>query len=109
MTNAGRAARAKGIRFERAIAKWFGTVTTRSTRPGIADDAADIWLPGYMIECKDHARWTVNQWFTELEGKTRDEETPVLILKRRNQPTSEALVVQRLADFWEPSEQADNG
>jgi hypothetical protein len=62
-----------------------------------------------MIECKDHARWTVNQWFTEREGKTRDGETPVLILKRRNQPTSEALVVQRLADFWEPSEQADNG
>ena len=95
----GRASREKGIRWERAVAQYLHTTTTRSTRPGVADDAADVVLDGWLVECKDHGRWTVPEWWRQVVAKCRDGETPVLVLKRRQLPTGEALVVLRLEDW----------
>lgn len=100
MPSRGRSARSAGIRFERAVAQFLGTRTTRSTRPGVADDAGDVVLPGHVVECKDHARWTVDAWWRDLLAKRRGDEVPVLVLKRRGQPIGEALVIQRLSDWW---------
>lgn len=100
MASRGRSARSAGIRFERAVAQFLGTRTTRSTRPGVHDDAGDVHLPGHVVECKDHGRWTVEAWWRELLAKAQPGETPVLVLKRRGQPIGEALVVQRLSDWW---------
>ena len=95
----GRPSRDKGIRWERALAQFLGTVTTRSTRPGVADDAADVALDGWLVEAKDHARWTIPAWWADLEQKLRDGQRPVLVLKRRQRPTADALVVMRLDDW----------
>jgi len=94
----GRASRDKGIRWERAVAHFLGTTTTRSTRPGVADDAADVVLDGWLVECKDHARWSIPAWWHDLDNKVIDER-PVLVLKRRNRPVGDALVVLRLEDW----------
>ena len=97
----GRASRMKGIRWERAVAQFLGTVTTRSTRPGVADDAADVVLDGWLVECKDHGRWSVPEWWRQVVAKCREGERPVLVLKQRQKPTGEALVVMRLEDWNE--------
>jgi hypothetical protein len=100
----GKAARLKGIRWERALASYFGTITTRSTRPGVHDDGGDVILPGWVVEAKDHGRWTVQAWFELTERKCRPGERPVLVLKRRQKPTGDALVVLRLSDWWSPED-----
>lgn len=98
----GAAARMKGIRWERAVAKYYGTATTRSTRPGVHDDAADIVMANDMlVECKDHGRWQVAAWFDQVESKCGDQK-PVLVLKRRQRSTAEGLVVMRVGDLWLP-------
>jgi len=99
----GAAARMKGIRWERAVANYYGTSTTRSLRPGVHDDGGDIAMPNSMlVECKDHGRWQVATWFDQIERKCGDEERPVLVLKRRQQPVAYGLVVMRVGDLWLP-------
>jgi hypothetical protein len=95
----GAAARMKGIRWERACAKFYGTATTRSTRPGVHEDGGDIVLPGWVVEAKDHDRWQVQRWFEDTEAKCVGDERPVLLLKRRNLSTSYGLVVVRMGDI----------
>lgn len=98
----GAAARMKGIRWERSVAKFYNTTTTRSTRPGVHDDAADIITDNNMlIECKDHSSWRVQEWFDQVERKCANER-PVLVLKRRQRSTAEGLVVMRVGDLWLP-------
>lgn len=96
----GAAARMKGIRWERAVAKYLGTHTTRSTRPGVHDDAGDVVMHnGLLLECKDHGAWRVQEWFAHIERKAEPDERPALILKRRQMATAEGLVVIRLGDL----------
>jgi hypothetical protein len=97
MTARGRAARLKGIRFERAVAHWLETVTTRSQRPGIHDDAGDVVLDGFIVECRDRDRWELGAWWAALLVKAAALELePVLIVKRPGKPIGESLVVTRL-------------
>lgn len=105
MAKPGKPARDAGIRWERAVAHWLGTVTTRSRAQGSHDDGGDVVLGGYVVECKDHARWNLMAWWLHLESKLKDGDTPLLILKRRGHPTGDALVVTRLRDYW-PEEDA---
>lgn len=103
----GKASRDKGRRWELALAHWFGTSTTANTRPGSHDDGGDVVPPADLhavIEAKDVGRWTVAAWFDHLTTKCTHGETPLLILKRRNRPTGDALVVMRLSDYW-PTEE----
>ncbi len=96
----GAAARMKGIRWERAVAQYLGTQTTRSTRPGVHDDAGDVVMEnGLLLECKDHGSWRVQEWFSQIERKAGPDERPALILKRRQMATAEGLVVIRLGDL----------
>lgn len=95
----GRSARRRGIAFEQELARYLGTVTTRSTRPGIHDDAGDVVLEGWTIEAKNVTRWQVQAWFTEVERKAElHGDRPALILKRPQRNTAGALLVVRLKD-----------
>jgi hypothetical protein len=95
----GAAARMKGIRWERAVAQYLGTATTRSTRPGVHDDAGDVVMEnGLLLECKDHGSWRVQDWFSQIEKKAGPDERPALILKRRQMSTAYGLIVVRLGD-----------
>jgi len=96
----GAAARMKGIRWERACAQFYGLPTTRSLRPGVHDDGGDLdgTSLGLILECKDHGQWRVAHWFDELERKAHDDQVPVLLLKRRQQPTAAGLIVARMGD-----------
>ncbi len=96
----GKGARVKGISWERAVAKFLGTVTTRSVAPGIHEDRGDVVMHNHvLIECKNHARWRVLEWFKIIESKCTDDEVPVLIIKRPGDgSTAAGLVVMRLGD-----------
>jgi hypothetical protein len=99
VTPRGRAARSKGIRFERAVAEALGTVTIRSLRPGVHDDGGDVVVPGFHVECRDRARWAVNQWWhtTEVVADIH-QDVPLLVIKRPMRPVLDALVVARMGD-----------
>lgn len=90
----------KGIRWERACAQFYGLPTTRSLRPGVHDDGGDLDGSdlGLILECKDHTQWRVQFWFDELERKALPDQTPVLLLKRRQQSTAAGLIVARIGD-----------
>ena len=98
-SDAGRAARVRGIRWERAVASFLHTRTTRSTRPGVHDDPGDIILGGWVVECKDRARWEIPRWWAETAAKAAAcGARPMLILKRRQRPTGDGIVVVAARD-----------
>jgi len=97
----GAASRAKGVRFEQAVANYLGTVTTRSTRPGIHDDAGDVVLPGWLIECKDHGRLELGPWLDKAHRARLDGDRAALVVKRRQTAIAESFVVLTLATFRE--------
>jgi hypothetical protein len=102
VTRSGASARRKGIEFEQALARWFETITTRNTRPGLHDDAGDIVIPGWTVELKawDATTWTVRKWWTEVADKARRHHTrPMLILKVPRSPLGTSLVIARLEDI----------
>jgi hypothetical protein len=95
----GRSARRRGIAFEQELARYLGTVTTRSTRPGIHDDAGDVVWPDWTIEAKNVTRWQVQAWFTEVERKAGlYDNRPALIVKRPRRNMGDALLIVRLKD-----------
>ena len=87
---------------EREVARRFGTVTTRNTRPGTWEDAGDIALMGWCIDVKAHdsKRWAVRSWWESIETKARagNGDRPALVLKRPGLRLDYALVVVRLGD-----------
>ena len=111
MTARGLPARRRGIRFEQDVARWFGVPTTRSTRPGIHDDAGDVLLPGYVVECKSHTVTRLPQWWREVCAKCNSEDDPLLIVKVPGKSVGYALVYEAdldgsmgepepLAEWW---------
>ena len=102
MTAPGASARRKGIRFEQELARHFGTVTTRSTRPGVHEDPGDVVLDDWVVEAKNHKRWSVALWFADVEVKADLYGLrPVLILSRPQRTMADSLVVVRLRDVTE--------
>jgi len=95
----GASSRAKGVRFEQDVARYLETVTTRSVRPGIHDDAGDLVLPGWVLECKDHGRLELGPWLDKAARARADGDRAGLIVKRRQRATSESFVVLTLATF----------
>jgi hypothetical protein len=98
MTARGLPARRRGVRFEQEVARWLGTVTTRSTRPGIHDDAGDVLLPGFVVETKSHTRLALPAWWRELVAKVDTDDEPVLIVKQAGKTVAHALVYERADD-----------
>lgn len=102
MVARGRPAKARGVRWERAVAQYLGSRTTRSVAPGVHEDRGDVVWPGHVIECKDHSRWgryELMQWFEQTERKAGDDDVPVLVIKRPQMPTSHGLVIVRLGNW----------
>ena len=99
MTARGAPARNKGHTFERAVANFLGTKTTRNTRPGTHEDAGDIALPGWCCEIRSRARWSVALWFDVIEHKALAGENPLMVLHRAGRATKDSLVVMRLSEF----------
>jgi hypothetical protein len=103
----GKAARDYGIRFEQDLAKHLGHPTTRSTRPGVHDDAADIAIPGICLEAKARhcgtggtpPRWSLWSWFNDTEAKCTYDQLPAVALKRPGHPIGDTLLVVRLSDI----------
>lgn len=97
----GAASRSKGIRFERAVADYLGTVTTRSVRPGVHEDGGDVVLGGWLVECKDHGRLELGPWSDKANAARLVGQMAALVVKRRQRPVGDSFVVMTLATFRE--------
>jgi len=84
VTARGGPARRRGVRFEQEVARYMGTVTTRSVAPGVHDDKGDIVLPPWVVECKSHTRLALPTWWRELEPKLQPENAPPLLVVKRD-------------------------
>jgi len=101
------AQKAKGDAFERdvvAVLRAHGHPhAERALRLGAHADYGDITgVPGFHIECKNHARIELGAWLhlAVLEAWRIDSRpTPVLVVKRRAKPAEKAYVVLQLEDF----------
>lgn len=107
--SAGRAAREFGIRFEHELSHFLGRPTTRSQRPGVHDDGGDLVIDGVLLEAKARhlganrsaPKWSVWAWFADAESKCRNDQLPVLALKRPGLNAGACLIVLRLRDLSE--------
>ena len=99
----GASSRRKGVTFEQEVARYLGTVTTRSTRPGIHDDAGDVVVTGWFLECKNHGRLELGPWLDKAERLAGefDAELTALVVKRRNRFIGHSFVVMTLDTFKE--------
>jgi len=97
----GASSRAKGVRFEQAVATYLETVTTRSVRPGIHDDGGDVLVAGWVIECKDHGRLELGPWLDKAGRARLEGQRAALVVKRRQRATAESFVVLTLDTFKE--------
>ena len=97
----------KGDRFERDVVRVLRASghphAERALRLGAHHDYADIaGVPGFHIECKDHAKIELGAWLhlATLEAWRIDSRpVPVLVIKRRAKPAEQAYVVMELAKF----------
>lgn len=105
MPGSGASARRAGHAFEREVANFLYTRTTRSMRPGVWEDMGDIALDGWCLECKNRAgvsHLTVLGWLDETERKAaRAGFNAAVVLKNRNHPIALARVVMRPVVFAE--------
>jgi Holliday junction resolvase len=99
--------KAKGDRFERdvvAVLKAHGhRYAERALRLGAHEDHADVaGIPGFHIECKNHARIELGAWMamaTLEAARIPSRPVPVLVVKRKMKPADKAYVVMQLEDF----------
>ena len=97
----------KGDRFERDVVRVLRDYghphAERALRLGAHHDHGDITgVPGFHIECKDHAKIELGAWLhlATIEAWRIDSRpVPVLVVKRRMQPAEKAYVVLELAAF----------
>lgn len=96
----GKAARSKGKRGERELAKKlaeFGWSTRRGQQfCGASGDADVVGLPGIHIECKRVERLNIYDAMAQSKSDARDGEIPVVMHRRDN---DEWKVTMRLDDF----------
>ena len=105
MPGSGASARRAGHTFERDVARFLNTVTTRSQRPGVWEDMGDIALDGWVVECRNRqaaSHLVVMAWLADVEQKAaRVGHHAALVLKNRNRPIALARVVMRPVVFAE--------
>ncbi len=103
MASRGRAARARGLNFEREIARRFveaGFPRARRQLENHAADAHGVDLQNtepFFVQCKKTAKYVPINTITEVQCTREFGEIPVLIAAGDNQ---EALVVIPLDDFF---------
>jgi len=88
---AGRASRDKGARAEREIVHLIhdelGVECRRGMQSRSGDDEADvIGLPGWHFEVKRCEQLAINKWLAQAESDAHDDEVPVVLFRRSNQP-----------------------
>lgn len=78
----------KGDRSERAVVAWlkdFKGFRAERIKAGRMIDGGDISWPDspWLLDVKDHKRWTLPAWFKEAEQEADKQELqPLLVLKR---------------------------
>ena len=105
MTNPNKA---KGSKFELDVVRYLQEhgfpFVQRAYGAGRQDDRGDILgVPGFTIECKDHAKHDIPAWLGEAERERQNAGTRfgVVIVKRRGKGAAESYVVQTLASWVE--------
>jgi len=99
------ASKRKGDAFERAVVdelRSCGHVhVERGYRLGAHADRGDIdGLGGFLVECKDCARFELASWLDEAVSEAEPSgAVPVLVVKRRRAPIARAYVVMELRTF----------
>lgn len=81
----------RGDTYERAVLQHVqhaGHPDAERTRAGYARDWGDIHLDptrAVVVQCKNHARWALPEWLTQLAEQVRDAGARhgVLVIKRR--------------------------
>ncbi len=54
-------------------------------------------IPGFIIECKNHARLALSEWITQAEASAaKAEALPIVVIKRRGKPIQDAYVLTTL-------------
>jgi hypothetical protein len=105
----GRAMKAKGSAFERAVVVVLlargHRYAERAYGAGRPGDVGDIdGLPGFAIECKAHRSLDLAGFMDEAIAEAANagsSVTPVVVAKRRGKPTEDSYVVMRLSDWAE--------
>lgn len=98
------ASRAKGTAFESAVCRLFNELgfphVERRALSG-ANDKGDLYLPGWVIECKNAKRLELGAWMTETEREARNANVDqyALVVKRRMRGIDEAYAIQPLRKF----------
>ena len=99
--------KAKGDQFERDVVRVLRAnghpYAERALRLGAHDDHGDIdGVPGFHIECRDRGRIELGAWMSLAAAEARcipSRPTPVLVIKRRMRPATDAYVVLELQEF----------
>jgi hypothetical protein len=100
--------RTKGSTFERAVAAYLQThghrEAERAYGAGRPDDRGDIaGVAGWVLECKNHARFELAAWCDEAVAEAKNARAPrwAVIHKRRRKGVADAYVTIDLATFAE--------
>jgi len=102
----GRAMKAKGSAFERAVVDYLKAngfpYCERHYGAGRPEDVGDIdGIPGWTIECKAHKALALAVWTDEAERERVNGRQPyaAVVAKRRNRPNAGAYVIVSLSTF----------
>ena len=103
--------KAKADQFERDCQDYLrshGFIYAERRKAGGGKDVGDLYLPGYVIECKNAGQLRLPAWADQVQGEianaTRDPIPPprgVLFIKRRQAAIGRAFVVEELESWCE--------
>ena len=92
----GASSRRKGHEYERQVAHYLDTITTRNHAPGAHLDAGDLVVEGWLLEAKNHTRLELGPWLDLATAKADDDQRVALVVKRRQRPIGDSFVVMTL-------------
>lgn len=94
-----------GSRWERAVTAWlvdrgFPAFRLRG-REGPRDHGDVGGFTRWALDCKDHAKMSLGPWVAQARQEARNSQKPLsaVIVRRRGEPTEDALVVMDLATW----------
>lgn len=101
----GASARRAGHEFERQVARFLDTRTTRNFAPGAHIDSGDLVVPGWVVECKNIASPSQRQvlgWHIDATNKAlaADITNVAVVVKARNRPIGESRVHMTPTDLY---------
>jgi hypothetical protein len=93
----------RGTRWETAVARYLAeqvkdlAPARRNAQRG-RRDIGDVWVPGFSIECKDHAKIELASFVDQAlsQAINAEEEFGLAVVKRRRRNVAEAYVVTNL-------------